>query len=64
MRETGPRDRKLFLAFLQPLQLLLAPLSFRAADGQACRSPAAALVQPPTLRNLLFTPVVVHRDTS
>lgn len=63
MRETGARDRKLFLAFLQPLQLLLAPLSFRVAFGQACRSPGAALAQPPTLWNLLCTPVVIHRDT-
>lgn len=63
MRETGAQDRKLFLAFLQPLQLLLAPLSFRVAYGQACRAPGAAPVQPPTLRNLLCTPVVIHRDT-
>lgn len=42
MRETGAQDRKLFLAFLLPLQLLLAPLSFRVAYGKACRSPGAA----------------------
>lgn len=42
MRETGAQDGKLFLAFLQPLQLLLAPQSFRTAYGQ----PAVLLELP------------------
>lgn len=42
MRETGAQDGKLFLAFLQPLQLLLAPQSFRMAYGQ----PAVLLELP------------------
>lgn len=42
MRETGAQDGKLFPAFLQPLQLLLAPLSFHMAYGQ----PAVLLELP------------------
>lgn len=56
MRETGAQDGKLFLAFLQPLQLFLAPLSCHMACGQpavswSCPDSQSAWDQPLTLRN-------------